>query len=283
MPIDKNGMIYLKEKKNKISVKDICLIITTCISIIAPIVMIYQSKIQKLQYESSIQEIEFEKTKYENMLKETNIYINSSYIVCHVDYIEDLFDSLGEENNVKILYNDITRVFYDDKKKKYLKPEDIKENESLQEYDYVYPEVIFLKIDAISNRIVRDAEINFIEIEANSNIKERFSTFEYIEKNYLYKNGKEIKFQVGDIYPNDIILIPVVLQFSEGGYDIYDEEQTNFEHNYIVFDYKESIYKKLYLPQSIACYDDFLEENKEFNVRDMNNALITKYYYEEQG
>lgn len=271
MPIDKDGVIYLK--KYKINIKDICLIITTCISIITSIVMIYQSKIQKMQYESNIQEMELEKNKYENMLIENSIYLKSSYVICHVNYIEDLFYSLGEENNVKILYNDITKVFYNDKESRYLQPNDIEKNENLQEYDYVYPEVIFLKIDVASNRIVRDVKINFIEIETNNNIKERFTTFEDIKDEDFYNDGKNVNFDIGDIYPNDVILIPVVLQFSEGGYDIYDEEETNFEDHYIVYDYKESIYKKIYVPQTTICYDDFLENNKEFNIRDSNFAL----------
>lgn len=284
MPIDKNGVIYPKEdqKKNKISIKDICLIITTCVSIIAPITMIYQNKMQKLQYEMDIQELQMEKSEYENMLREKSIYLRSSFIVCHVDYIETLFCDLGEENSVKILYNDITKVFFDDRKKKYLDGRDIDKNENLQEYEYVCPEVVFLKIEAVSNRIIRDVNINFIEIEADSNIKDKFKTFENIKNKECYKEGKNANFKVGDVYPNEIILIPVVLEFSEGG-DSIDYEQTDVENRYIIFDYNESIYKKIYVPQNITCYDDFFEENKEFNIRDMNDSLITKFYYEEQG
>lgn len=69
MPIDKNGIIYVEKevekltenKKKKANIKDICLIITTCISLFSLVVMINQNRLQKLDYKNHIEQLELEK------------------------------------------------------------------------------------------------------------------------------------------------------------------------------------------------------------------------------
>lgn len=96
MPIDKEGIIQPSNKKKyQFGIKDICLIVTTCTAVLSPIIMINQGRIQKMRYEIDIEELELEKTKYQNMLKENDIQLKSSYIVCQIDCIENLFDNLG--------------------------------------------------------------------------------------------------------------------------------------------------------------------------------------------
>ena len=100
MPIDKDGNIYIQEKNNKIDSKVVGLIITNIVAIIGCIVAIGGLRLQKLEYEKNVEELELEKTKYENMLKESDIQLRDSYIVCSMPDVKILFDSLG--NNVKI-------------------------------------------------------------------------------------------------------------------------------------------------------------------------------------
>lgn len=94
MPIDKNGIIYVEKevekptenKKKKANIKDICLIITTCISLFSLVVMINQNRLQKLDYKNHIEQLELEKTKYENMLKESEIQLRDSYVLCNAHF-----------------------------------------------------------------------------------------------------------------------------------------------------------------------------------------------------
>lgn len=277
MPIDKDGIIRPKEKNYKLlDVKSICLIITTCVSVLSVIFVSYQSYLQKIGYEKEIEELELEKTKYENMLKENDIQIRSSYIVCHINYIESLFNQLGEENNIKILANDITDMFYDSINKNYLHTEDFlkKDPNAYNLYDYVYPEIIFLKLEVISNRYAKNTCINFIKISEENNIYETFRTFGDMKNRDYYRNGDDITIKIGDLYPNEIILIPVVLKYSEGHlFSLNDDEIED-----------GSIYRLLYVPQNISCYDIFYNEEIVFDVRDvLEDSLITEYYYEEFG
>lgn len=288
MPIDKEGIIQpsnsnKKKKKYQFGIKDICLIVTTCTAVLTPIIMINQGRIQKMRYEIDIEELELEKTKYQNMLKENDIQLKSSYIVCQVDCIENLFDNLGSENNIKILSNDITEMFYDDKQRKYLYEDDIekKDIELQKNYHYPYIEVIFLKIDIISNRLVKDVNLNFLKIDEEENIKDDFKTFELMENEDYYKKGKNINIEVGDMNPNDVILIPVVLQYSELKIDY---EMSDYDNGNIFYENNASIFRKIYIPQNIVCYDEFYSEEKKFDIRDvLEDSLITNFYYQEKG
>lgn len=323
MPIDKDLTIQPKKekKKYKINIKDICLIITTCISIITPFFALYEVRNQKLQYElekanyendikklelemvnyenavhgleiekanyeNDVQRLEMEKNNYENMLKENEIQLRSSYISCDMDYIKMLFDSLADMNEVKILSNDITEIFYDEKQKEYLHTSDIRKNDVYLNNRYgndLYINVYFLKIELISNRFIQDVNINFKRIETEDNIEEGFGKFEYIKKKEFYQYAQDISIQVGDMQPNDIILIPVVLEYSNYNSSI-DYESSFIEEGYFVYDDDAIIYKKIFVPQSVICYDNFCEEDKFFDIRDvLDDSLITSFYHQEQG
>lgn len=272
MPIDKNGIIYPKEKKNRIDVKTICLIITTCVSMVSIFFGLHQNYIQKGQYEKEIEALTLEKLKYENILKENNIQLRSSYILCQADYIEDLFDNLKNEGNIKILSNEITEKFYDKTNNHYYFASEMNLNDEFlrENYGYANPEVIFLRIEVISNRIVRDVNINFVKIIEDTNIEIPFRSFENLDNNY---KGEYTDIAIGDMLPNEVILIPVVLKYTEIGGSLRDKMTT-----------PESVFKTIYVPKSITCYDDFYEREEIFDIRDvLHNSLITEYFYEELG
>lgn len=178
MPINKDGIIQPKQKKRNWNIKNISLIITTCVSVLGSFAMLYENRLQSLEYKREIQELELEKDKYRNILKENKIQLKNSYITCHVNYIESLYESLGSENNIKILSNDITKKFYNDKKKYYYSAKDIvsKDKALKRKYGYAYPEVVFLKIEVVSNRLVKDVTIRFIKIIAENDIDDTFRT-----------------------------------------------------------------------------------------------------------
>ncbi len=323
MPIDKDLTIQPKKekKKCKIPLKDICLIITTCISVVTPIVTtleinnqksqyelekanyeneikklelemanyentVYGLEIEKANYENDVQRLEMEKNNYKNMLKENDIQLRSSYIVCDLDDVVMLFDSLGDKNKVKILSNSITDKFYNKKQKEYLHICDIIDSDIDLKYRYgnnLYAEIYFLKIELRSNRFAQDVKINFTKIESEKNIEGSFVKFEDFKKKDIYKKGQDITVQVGDLQPDDIILIPVVLEYSNYNVSI-DYELSFIDSGYIVYDNDAIIYREIYVPETITCYDEFYNEEKEFNIRDvLEDSLITSFYHQEQG
>lgn len=323
MPIDKDLTIQPKKekKKYKITLKDICLIITTSISIITPIIAIietnnkklqyelekanYENEIKKLEldmanyentvygleieranYENDVQRLELEKKNYENMLKENDIQLRSSYIVCDMDYVVMLFDSLGDTNKVKILSNSITDKFYDKKQKEYLHICDIIDSDNDLKYRYgnnLYVEVYFLKLELRSNRFAQDVKINFKKIEFEHNVEGGFFNFEEIKKKDIYEKGQDITVQVGDLQPDDIILIPVVLEYSNYN-SMIDYELSFMDKGYIVYDNDALTYREIYVPETITCFDEFYNEKKEFNIRDvLEDSLVTSFYHQEQG
>ena len=274
MPIDKDGNIYIQEKNNKIDSKVVGLIITNIVAIIGCIVAIGGLRLQKLEYEKNVEELELEKTKYENMLKESDIQLRDSYIVCSMPDVKILFDSLG--NNVKIYNNEITSKFYNDKTHEYFDQFDLMEDDEQirNRYRTVFPEVVFSRIDAISNRIINDVCVVFKKVVSTSDFEERLKTFD--EFACKYGNiGETITINIGDITPEESILIPVALKYSEADYDYYDNIE---EMPY------DSIYKIIYIPGNISCYDAYKEEILNFEIRDLlEGSLITSFYFEEQG
>lgn len=179
-------------------------------------------RLQKLEYDKNIEKLELEKTKYENILKESDIQLRDSYIICHIVDVRMLFDSLGA--NVKIYNNEITSRFYNDKTKEYFDQLDLMENDEQlrNRYRYVYPEVVFLRLDIISNRIINDVNITFKKVENTSDFESWLKTFnEFIRK--YGSIGENITINIGDITLEDSILIPVALKYSEGDYNYYDD------------------------------------------------------------
>lgn len=274
MPIDKDGNIYIQDKNNKIDSKVVGLIITNIVAIIGCIVAVGGLRLQKLEYEKNVEELELEKIKYENMLKESDIQLRDSYIVCHISDVKMLFDSL--DNNVKIYNNEITGKFYDDKTHEYFDQFDLIENDEQlkNKYSIIYPEVVFLRIDPISNRIINDVRIVFQKVENTSDFEEKLKTFNEFTNEYG-NIGETITINIGDITPEESILIPVALKYSEADYDYYDNIE-EMPH--------DSIYKIIYIPENISCYDTYKEEILNFEIRDLlEGSLITSFYYEQQG
>lgn len=283
MPIDKNGIIYNSKppQKKHVSLKDICLIITTCIAIFTSILSYNEIKIDRLNYERQMEELELELEKYKNILKENDIQVRSSYIECNVNYVSDLFDSLGKEGNVKILKNDLTKVFYDADKKIYMEGKEIqqKNSELKEQYKYVYVNVIFLRIEVISNRRAENVRVDFGVIEENENIHTHVIKFADIKEDH--NASENLTVAVGDTAPNDVILIPVMIKYTEGG--IMDDLAYIVPECFMIED-KESIHKKIYIPEKIVLYDNFYEKEISFEIRDMlEDSLITEFYYEELG
>lgn len=268
MPIDREGSIYVEKKQKKHflrrNLKNVCLIVTTCISIVTAVIAIHSENINNMRYEKELSQLNLEKEKYKNILKENKIQIRDSYIMCHVNYIQTLFDKLGD--NVKILSNDLTKIFYNKKHKKYLTAKDIE-----KKYNWVYPEVLFLKIEIIGNRQIDNVTINFDKIEQENNIKERFKNFSDLKN----KETKKSTIFLGDMEPNDIILVPVVLQYSEDDYVVQTQEDDIQEY---------LLYKNIYIPRNITFYDIFYEKNITLRIRDaLEDSLITNFYFEELG
>ena len=275
MPIDREGKIYVEKKQKnhflRQNLKNVCLIVTTYISIVTAGIAIYSANINNMRYEKELSQLNLEKEKYKNILKENEMQIRDSYIMCHVNYIHTLFDKLGD--NVKILSNDLTKIFYSKKNKKYLGVEDIEKKypELTKKYNRVYPEVLFLKIEIIGNRQINDVTINFDKIDKENYIKERFKQF----SDFKDKKTKKSSIFLGNLEPNDIILVPVVLQYSEGGFVGQVQEDDMPEY---------LLYKKIFIPRNITFYDIFYEKNITLSIRDaLEDSLITNFYFEEFG
>lgn len=268
MPVNKDGIIYCeqkedektekKSKKKNINIKDICLVITTCISILSVGIMINQNKIQKLEYE-----------------RNNKIQIRSSYIECCADGVQCLFHDLKDDGNIKILSNDITDEFYDSKTDNFYSMQEMYErnDELKKQYKYAFSNIYFLSIESTSNRVIRDVSIDFVKISEDNNIYVPFQGFNKLDENDSYQNKENINIVIGDMYPNDVVLIPVVIGYYEIGGTTRDIMLT-----------KESIFKKVYVPKSVSCYDDLYEKEENFGIRDiLHNSLITEYYYQELG
>lgn len=285
MPIDKDGIIYVekkaekqienvkKTKKKNINIKDICLIISTCISILGVGFMINQNKLQKLEYENHIKELELEKSKYENMLKENNIEMNTSYIVCEAGDVGSLFSSF-KDYNINMYTNDITDLFYNSRTRSYYDNEDIMrlDAELRNTYTHVRAEIIFLRIDIIGNRVARNIALNFLEIKEENNINRQLLDFTSFVDLYG-ENGQNVIVNIGDAFPNDMILIPLAVRYSENisYFSLEEYEMINF---------METTYRTIYIPQSISYYDMFYEKTFNLEIRDMlNGAFVTDYKY----
>lgn len=276
MPIDKDGNIYIQEKKknNKINIRIVGLIITNIIAIVGCIISVCELRLQKLAYDKNVEELKLEKIKYENILKECDIQLRDSYIVCHIADVQMLFDSL--DGNVKIYNNEIISKIYNNNTHTYFDQYTLMENDDglRNKYQVVFPEIVFLRIDVISNRIVNDVKIVFKRVENTNDFEERLKTFSEFTNRHG-NIGENVTISIGDITSEDSILIPVALKYSECDYDYYDsiEEMPC-----------DSIYKIVYIPEQISCYDTYKEELLHFEIRDLlEKSLITSFYYEEQG
>lgn len=180
-------------------------------------------------------------------------------------------------NNVKIYNNEITSKFYNDKTHEYFNQYDLMENDEQvrNRYRIVFPEVVFLRIDAISNRLINDVSVVFKKVESTSDFEERLKTFDMFTCKYG-NIGETITINVGDITPEESILIPVALKYSEADYDYYYDNIEEMPY--------DSIYKTIYIPENVSCYDTYKEEILNFEIRDLlEGSLITNFYFEEQG
>ncbi len=279
MAKEKNGKICVRKQKKhhfKFKLKDVYLLITTFVAIATPIISCYEIKINNMRYENELSQLELEKEKYQNILKENETQIRDSYIICNVNYIEDLFNNLGD-GNVKILSNNLTKIFYDSKQRKYLEATEIGDKfyELKNQYDFVYTEVIFLKIEIIGNRQISNVFINFDKIEEENYIEGIFTRF----SNFEDEDFKNLDISLGKLAPNDIILVPVVLQYSEGQTERWEKIEENNEKMH-----QPLLYKEIYIPRSITFYDVFYEKEITLEIRDaLEDSLITCFYFQELG
>lgn len=296
MPIDKDGIIYVEKKvekqieneKKKVKIKDICLLITTFLSILGLGVTLYQSKLQKLEsehyekelelekeeLENHIKELELEERKYENILEESKIQLRTSYLLCRISDAETLWSTF-EEYNIKIFSNEITDLFYNKETKEYYQNDDIfySDYELKYESDFTNSQIIFLRIDIVSNRIVNNLTLDCLKISSDSNFDnylDSFSSFKAINANE--ENSEHVTIDVGDVFPGDMILVPLavnrVAQYSVSS-DVYANH---------VFD--NMTYKIVYAPQSISYYDEFNNQTFSLEIRDMySGALLMEYTF----
>lgn len=275
MPIDNEGIIYIKngEKnvKSEKKIKNLGLLISSFVAIIGCIISLCALHIQKLQYENNLKELELEKEKYESMLRESNIQIATSYVICEVRDIEDLYSWI-EGYNVRIYSNDLTNLFYDiqthhycDEKDDYLFIDEGAGNT----YNWIYSEVVFLKIDIISNRVVKDINFDYCKINMENNINAYEDNFSSCISSYE-ENGENITVNLGDAFPNDTILIPLELR-----HPIYYRNSGNKTW---------TIYKMMYIPQNISFYDELYENTFTFEIRDLlDGGFITEFGFYGQG
>ncbi len=284
MPIDNEGIIHPKKTqkdrpynaKKGVNIKIIGLIITNFVAVCGCIISIYALHLQKLQYENSIKVLALEKEKFESMLKENNIQIQTSYIVCQVRDIEYLYSWL-DEYDVRIYSNDLTTLFYDNQTHHYCDENDFlflddDENGFLfiddgenDTYNWIYSEVVFLRIDINSNRIVKDINLHYTKINMNNNVIEsQYDLASYKE------NGEEIVVNLGEASPNEMLLIPLAIR-----HPIYYMNEGN----------ETSVrYKLMYIPQEISYYDEFYEDTFRLDIRDLlEGGFITEFGYYGQG
>ena len=275
MPINNEGIITPKETKKRVKINYaiVGLIATNIITIIGCIVSIYEIRLQKLEYEKDIEELDFEKRKYEDMLKESDIQFRNSYVVCELRDIESLYSSF-EDYNVYIYSNEITDLFYDGQNHCYYEGNDIMfiDHDLKGKYNSVYTEVIFLRIDTVSNRIIKDASIDSFRICEEHDIDGSLFNFASMQE-YYKENGSNITIKIGDIVSNDMILILVAIRYSE--------MVSDYVSNDLLRDLPEqSTYKIIYIPNSISCYDTFYEKTLHFEIRDLlEGSFITNYKY----
>ena len=278
MPIDKNGIIYVEEntekqtenEKKKINIKDICLIITTCISVLSLVVMINQNRLQKLDYENQIEELELEKNKYENMLKESKIQLRDSYILCESSAVQNL--CLGiEDYNTKVYFNELMDLFYDKHTNNYYEnSDDLILDDGLEDkYLCTSADVIFLRIDIVSNRIVDNLTVQCSKITSERNLDAYLSNFSLFtsEENVKRASRESVSIDVGTVFPSDMILIPLAVR-----YELFDRSNRYISNS--------MTYKIVYVPKSISYHDDFNNETVTLEVRDMfSDAFMSEYQY----
>lgn len=265
MPIDKDGnIISHKPQKKRISIKDVCLIISTILSVVMTVLYIQENALRKIQYRE--------------IMKEHSMNVTTSYIVCHIDYTEALFETLKKENNsVKILANELSEMFYDDKTHNFLTRDEFlkKESELRDVFIDPYPEVIFLKIEVYGGQQLYNCMLNYTEISEEKNIEGSLRSFKELEQdnNICKKEKRDIC--IGDVASDELILIPVAIRCSDA-YVYVDAEMADMP--------AEVIFRKIYVPHEISFYDGFIEKNIVVPVRDLlDNNLITEFFFEELG
>lgn len=296
MPIDRNGIIYVEKqveklienKKQKVKIKDVCLIITTFLSILGLGVTLYQSSLQKLEseiyekelelekieLEKHIEELELEELKYEDMLAESKIQLRTSYLLCSIDDAGTLWSTF-DEYNIKIFSNEITGLFYDKETKDYYQNDDIMnlDNELKDKYFSVSSEIIFLRIDIVSNRLVNNLTLDCLKICSNKNFDnylENFSSFKV--ENANEENSEFITINVGDVFPGEMILVPLAIRYVA----VYKNSLNGMDYN--AYDY--ITYKTVCIPQSISYNDEFNDQKFSTEIRDMySGAFMMEYTF----
>lgn len=265
MPIDKDGnIISHKPQKKHIGIKDVCLIISTILSVVMTVLYIQENALRKIQYKE--------------IMKEHSMNVTTSYIVCHIDYTEALFETLKNENkSVKISANELSEMFYDNRAHIFLEREAfLKRDIELEDtYIYPYPEVVFLKIEVYGGQQLYNCTLNYTEIAEEKNLETCLRSLKDIERNENIFKKENCNTYLGDITSNELILIPIAIKYREG-YSYDDQEIADMSG--------ETIYRKIYVPHEISFYDGFLEKNIVVPVRDLlDNNLITEFFYEELG
>lgn len=205
------------------------------------------------------------------MLKENNIQIGTSYVVCQVKDIEDMFSWI-DEYKIRIYSNDLTSLFYDNQTHHYCDNNDFLfldnnddfmfiDNGENNTYNWIYSEVVFLRIDINSNRIVKDIDLDYLKISTVNN------TIAYLDDLSSYEeNGENVIVNLGDASPNETILIPLTIRHPI--YYLNEGNQTWIR------------YKLAYIPQSISYYDEFYEKTFTLEIRDiLKGNFITEYAY----
>lgn len=273
MPIDNEGIIHpsnddkiiqSNEKKlNKINRKMTVIFLTNIIAVIGCIISIYTAHLQKLGYENEIRALELEETKNENILKESKIQIRTSYIVCEMRDVGDVY-SYFDDCEIAMYKNDLTELFYNSETHHYCGENDILILDDEDKYNWARSEIIFLRIDIISNRIVKNLSIDCYEIGLEENTNDYLLDFSsYVS--FYKEDGRNMSINIGDVAPSEMILIPLALRHSEDNDD-------------------GATYKKIYAPQSIRYFDEFYENEFSSEVRDlMDGGFITEFRYYGQG
>lgn len=279
MPIDNDGIIHPKndgeiaqsnEKKlNKINRKMTVIFLTNFIAIIGCIVSIYTVYLQKLEYENNLKALELEESKNENILKESKIQIRTSYIVCEVRDVKDLYASF-DDCNISMYENELMKLYYNSQTHHYCGDKDILFLDDDDEYNWIYSEVIFLRIDIISNRIVKNLSVDCYRINMKDNSNECLLDFSSYVSSYE-NNGANMIISIGDVSPDEMILIPLAIRRPAYG----DGESS---------DDFGATYKIIYAPQSISFYDELFETTFSSEIRDLlNGQFITELKYYGQG
>lgn len=279
MPIDNEGIIHpnnddkisqLNEKKlNKINRKMTAIFLTNIIAVIGCIISIYTAHLQKLGYENELRALELEETQNENLLKESKIQIRTSYIVCEMRDVNDLYASF-DDCNISMYENELMELYYNSQNRHYCDDDDILFLDD-DEYNWIYSEVIFLRIDIFSDRIVKNLTVNCYRIDMKDNSNESLLDFSSYVSSYK-DNGSNMKISIGDGSLNDMILIPLAIRRPAHN----DERESLKDFG--------ATYKIIYAPQSISYYDELYENTFTSEIRDLlNGQFITELKYYGQG